>query len=55
MVLDNLDRVQLMLDYMEQNLKTETQVKELSRMAGYSEAYYSELFKKVTGIPLCSI
>ena len=52
MVLDNLDRVQLTLDYMEQNLKTEIQVKELSRMAGYSEAYYSELFKKVTGISM---
>lgn len=52
MVLDNLDRIQLTLDYMEQNLKTEIQVKELSRMAGYSEAYYSELFKKVTGIPI---
>lgn len=52
MVLDNLDRVQLTLDYMEQNLKTEIQGKELSRMAGYSEAYYSELFKKVTGIPM---
>ncbi len=51
MVLDNLDRVQLTLDYMEQNLKTEIQIKELSRMAGYSEAYYSELFKKITGIP----
>lgn len=52
MVLDRLDRVQLTLDYMEQNLKTEIQVKELSRMAGYSEAYYSELFKKITGIPM---
>lgn len=52
MVFDNLDRVQLTLDYMEQNLKTEIQVKELSKMAGYSEAYYSELFKKVTGIPV---
>ena len=50
--MDHLDRVQLTLDYMEQNLKTEIQVKELSRMAGYSEAYYSELFKKVTGIPM---
>mgnify|MGYP002510650314 CR=1 FL=1 len=52
MVLDNLDRVQLTLDYMEQNLKTEIQVRELSRMAGYSEVYYSELFKKATGMPL---
>lgn len=52
MVLDHLDRVQLTLDYMEQNLKTEIQVKELSRMAGYSDAYYSELFKKVTGISM---
>lgn len=52
MVWDHFDRVQLTLDYMEQNLKTEIQVKELSRIAGYSEAYYSELFKKVTGIPM---
>lgn len=52
MVWDNLDRVQLALDYMERNLKAEIQVKELSRMAGYSEAYYSELFKKVTGMPM---
>lgn len=52
MVLDNLDRIQLTLDYMEQNLKTEIQGKELSKMVGYSETYYSELFKKVTGIPI---
>lgn len=52
MVLDTLDKVQLTLDYMEQNLKAEIQVKELSKIAGYSEVYYSELFKKVTGIPM---
>ena len=52
MVLDTLDRVQLTLDYMEQNLKAEIQAKELSKIAGYSEVYYSELFKKVTGIPM---
>lgn len=46
MVLDTLDKVQLTLDYMEQNLKAEIQVKELSKIAGYSEVYYSELFLK---------
>ena len=49
MVLDYFDRIQLSLDYMEQNLKTDIHLKDLSRMAGYSEAYYSDLFKKATG------
>ncbi len=52
MVLDYLDRIQLALDYMEQNLKTDIHLKDLSRMAGYSEAYYSDLFKKATGMPI---
>ena len=47
MVLDTLDKVQLTLDYMEQNLKAEIQVKELSKIAGYSED--SGLFPSPTG------
>lgn len=50
--MDNLDRIQLALDYMEQNLKADINGKELSEMAGYSEAYYSDLFKKATGLPV---
>ena len=52
MVLDNLDRIQLALDYMEQNLKADIQLKELSAMAGYSESYYGDLFRKATGMPV---
>ena len=52
MVLDYLDRIQLALDYMEQNLKADIHLKDLSVMAGYSEAYYNDLFKKVTGMPI---
>ncbi len=45
MVLDYLGRIQLALDYMEQNLKTDINLKDLSRMADYSETYYSDLVK----------
>lgn len=50
--MDNLDRIQLTLDYMEQNLKTDIHGKELSGMAGYSESYYGDLFRKATGLPV---
>ena len=37
MVLDTLDKVQLTLDYMEQNLKAEIQLKDLIKIAGDCE------------------
>lgn len=52
MIPDHLDRIQLTLDYMEQNLKTDIHGKELSEMAGYSEVYYGDLFRKATGLPV---
>ncbi len=52
MVLDHLDRIQLALDYMEQNLKTDIHVRELSQAAGYSESYYGDLFREATGLPV---
>lgn len=52
MVLNDLDRIQLTLDHMEANLKAEIQISELGRMAGYSGSYYSDLFRKATGLTL---
>lgn len=52
MVLDNFDRIQLTLDYMEANLKTQINTKELSAMIGYSQFHYSYLFQRATGIPV---
>ncbi|MCI9143799.1 MAG: helix-turn-helix domain-containing protein [Lachnospiraceae bacterium] len=49
---DYLDRIQLALDYMEQNLKTDIHMRELSDAAGYSESYYGDLFRKATGLPV---
>ena len=52
MMLDNLDRIQLTLNHIEANLKAEIQISELGKMAGYSSSYYSDLFRKATGLTL---
>ena len=49
---DTIGMIQAALDYMEQNLKTELSVAELSRLAGYSEYHFCQLFQKVTGLSL---
>lgn len=52
MMLDKLDRIQLTLNHIEANLKAEIQISELGKMAGYSSSYYSDLFRKATGLTL---
>lgn len=47
---DNLERIQSTMDYMEQNLKTELHLRELSEMAGYSYFHYCQLFQRATGM-----
>lgn len=52
MILDNLDRIQLTLDYMENNLKEDIQAEDLSRLAGFSLFHYYHLFQEAMGIPV---
>ena len=47
---DNLERIQATMDYMEQNLKTELKLQELSELAGYSYFHYCQLFQRATGM-----
>ena len=47
---DNLERIQFTMDYIEENLKAELSVQELSNMIGYSYFHYCRLFQKATGI-----
>lgn len=47
---DNLKQIQITMDYMEENLKTELRIQELSEMAGYSYFHYCQLFQKATGM-----
>ena len=47
---DTLGLIQAAIDYIEQNLKTEIDIQELCRMAGYSEYHFCQLFQKATGL-----
>lgn len=47
---DHLERIQFTLDYIENNLKTEITVQELSETAGYSYFHYCQLFQSATGM-----
>lgn len=47
---DTLGLIQAAIDYLEQNLKTDIDIQELSRMAGYSEYHFCQLFQKATGL-----
>ena len=49
---DTIRLIQSTMDYMEQNLKTELDVEELSQMAGYSYFHYCQLFQKAVGLPV---
>ena len=47
---DVLKLIQDAMDFMEENLKSQIEVAELSRMAGYSEYHFCQLFQTVTGL-----
>lgn len=49
---DTIRLIQSTMDYMEQNLKTELDVEELSQMAGYSYFHYCQLFQRAVGLPV---
>ena len=43
------------LDYIEQNLKTDINNKELANMTGYSVVHYCRMFKQITGLPVAGV
>lgn len=47
-----LDLIQESIDYIEDNLKTDIAVEELSRKAGFSLFHYYRLFQQVVGLPV---
>jgi len=47
---DTLELIQNTMDYMEEHLKAEIVIEELSKMAGYSEYHFCQLFQMVTGL-----
>ncbi len=48
----NLTIIQKSIDYIEDNLKTDITVKELSEMAGFSMFHYYRLFQSAVGLPV---
>lgn len=50
--MQNIDRIQESLDYIEENLLAEFQAEELADMAGYSLFHYYKVFQKLVGIPV---
>lgn len=48
--MENRKRIQISLDYIEQQLRAELGVEELAELAGYSVSHYSHLFRKATGM-----
>ena len=49
---ETLIRIQLTLDYIENNLKTEMTPQELSALAGFSPCHYYHLFTQTVGMSL---
>ena len=47
---DTLGLIQDAIDFMEENLKAEIEISELSKKAGYSEYHFCQLFQVVTGL-----
>ena len=47
---DILVLIQNTVDYMEEHLKSEIELTQLSRRAGYSEYHFCQLFQTVTGL-----
>ncbi len=50
--MDNRDRIQKSIDYIEQNLRSEITAKELAETAGFSVFHYYRLFQAVVGMPV---
>ena len=50
--MNNRDRLQKSLDYIEDNLQTEITAAELAEMAGFSLFHYYRLFQQATGLPV---
>ncbi len=50
--MDSRTIIQQSLDYIEENLKTETTAGELADMAGFSLFHYYRLFQQATGLPV---
>ncbi len=47
---DIVELIQNIMDYMEENLKSEIKIAELSEMTGYSEYHFCQMFQQVTGL-----
>ena len=47
---DIVEMIQKSMDYIEENLKSEFEISDLSDMAGYSEYHFCQLFQSVTGL-----
>ncbi len=47
---DTLGLIQDAMDFMEENLKSEIEISELSKKAGYSEYHFCQLFQMATGL-----
>ena len=47
---DTLGLIQEAMDFMEENLKSEIEISELSKRAGYSEYHFCQLFQMATGL-----
>lgn len=50
--MDNRERLQKSLDYIEDNLRSEISAAELAEMAGFSIFHYYRLFQQTTGLPV---
>ncbi|MBQ7008075.1 MAG: helix-turn-helix transcriptional regulator, partial [Ruminococcus sp.] len=50
--MDNRKTIQTALDYIEENLKAEISVSDLSDMTGYSLYHFYRLFQSATGMPV---
>ncbi|MBP3594496.1 MAG: helix-turn-helix domain-containing protein [Lachnospiraceae bacterium] len=47
---DTLGLIQEAMDFMEENLKSEIEISEMSKRAGYSEYHFCQLFQMATGL-----
>ena len=48
--MENLERLQQTLDYIEAHLRAELTAAELAQMEGYSVYHYSRIFRAATGM-----
>ena len=48
--MEHLQRLQITLDHIEENLRTELKAEELAQLAGYSLFHYCRLFRSTTGM-----